>query len=79
MWKLPPGEAPAVGVHAQPNKWYHDVEVGGKEFIQSLEDSHLKSVELKVLPYPIDSFQTTVAAINSFRHENGLTNISFSF
>ena len=56
MCKLPLGEAPCVSIPVavmKANEWYHGVEVGGKEFIQSLQDSHLKLVELKALPYPI--------------------------
>ena len=88
---LQPGEAPSVGANAQnvhmavsPEKareWYHGVEVGGKELILSLEDSHLKSFEWRVPPcYGCSlQFQTAVDSVNSARHEKGLPNITFSF
>ena len=86
-------EAPAVGVQVQkvavsPEKvikWYHGIEVGGKELILSLEDSHLKSFELRVPPPSLYGyqcsfeFQTAVDSINSARHQKGLPNITFSF
>ena len=83
------GEAPAVGAHSQevavsPEKaseWYYGVEVGGKELILSLEDSHLKSFEWRVPSrYGCSvQFQTAVDSVNSARHAKGLPNIAFSF
>ena len=90
-------EAPATSVHTQEmgmsrgnendREWYHSVEVGAKELILSLEDSHLESFEL----IPVFSFtrslgayihslqlQTAIDSVNSARHKKGLPNIHFT-
>ena len=65
-------------------EWYHSVEVGAKELILSLEDSHLESFEL----IPVFSYksslsihplrlQTAIDSVNSARHKKGLPNIHF--
>ena len=66
------------------NEWYHSVEVGAKELILSLEDSHLESFEL--IPYfsstrspnihPLQ-LQAAIDSVNSARHKKGLPSIHF--
>ena len=64
------------------SEWYHDIEVGGKELIMSLEDSHLESVQL--IPFSLSHYehllqlQSTIDSVNSARHKKGLPNINFS-
>ena len=79
------GEAPA-GVHAQevavsPEKaseWYHGVEVGGKQLIMALEDSHLESLQFASFYERPLQLQTAIDSINSARHKKGLPNIHFT-
>ena len=87
------GEAPAMSVHtqeavtlSQEREWYHGVEVGAKELIMSLEDSHLESFELIPLlsssrsqyhdEHPLQ-LQTAIDSVNLARHKKGLHNIHF--
>lgn len=64
--------------------WFYYLEVGGKELILSLEDSHLESFQLIILNESSrfrDSLQikTAVDSVNSARYKKGLPSISFSF
>ena len=87
------GEAPAMSVHtqeavtlSQEREWYHGVEVGVKELIMSLEDSHLELFELIPLlsscrsqyhdEHPLQ-LQTAIDSVNLARHKKGLHSIHF--
>ena len=83
------GEAPVTEERAKV--WLHCVEVGGKELIQSLVDSHIKSLCLmlsnttrsyfkKHHTHQIDqscqALKTTAATVNTTRRQKGLPEIN---
>ena len=84
---IPSGEAPVAEERAK--EWLHCVEVGGKELVQSLEDSHLKELYL-VFDYRIrlyfnkhqleqsrQALKEEAATVNMARREKGLPCIFF--
>ena len=85
MWVLPPRMCVPVQegtIDEKARKWFHGLEVGGKELILSLEDSHLKLFEMR-LPEPSYhgcslEFQTVVDSVSTARQEKGLPSIYFS-
>ena len=88
---IPSGEAPVAEERA--NEWLQCVEVGGKEFVQSLEDSHLQTLYLALdyrthsqLHRHINSHQldqsrqalkATATTVNTARRQKGLPDIDF--
>ena len=86
------GEAPATEERAK--EWLQCVEVGGKELIQSLVDSHLEDLHL-ILYYGTSSYfkehhshqldqsrqalKTTAATVNTTRRQKGLPKIHTIF
>ena len=86
------GEAPVTEERAK--EWLHCVEVGGKELIQSLVDSHLKYLRLILfdetclyfkihhshqLDQSHQALETTAATVNSTRRQKGLPEIYTRF
>ena len=82
------GEAPLTGKRAK--EWLQCVEVGGKELIQSLVDSHLKYLRLFLdygtrsyfeehhsphLDQSCQALKTTAATVNTIRRQKGLPEI----
>ena len=77
------GEAPVTEERAK--EWLQCVEVGGKELIQSLVDSHLKDLYL-ILYYDTrlsceehqshQALETTAATVNTTRRQKGLPEIN---
>ena len=88
---MPSGEAPEARINSgeeRAKEWLQCVEVGGKELVQSLEDSHLQIVYLK-LNYSthsklhqlshqsIQALEATAETVNTAR-QKGLPTIHFS-
>ena len=86
------GEAPVTEERAK--EWLQCVEVGGKELIQSLVESHLENLRLKLdygtrsyfeehLSHQLDqsrqALETTAATVNTTRRQKGLPNIHTIF
>ena len=82
------GEAPVTEERAK--EWLQCVEVGGKELIQSLVDSHLKYLRLFLdygtrsyfeehhsphLDQSCQALKTTAATVNTIRRQKGLPEI----
>ena len=75
------------------NEWMQRVEVGGKELMQSLEDSHLQELTIDIssrmhmtfafAPHQFDlslqALQATAATVNKARRQKGLPAIHTSF
>ena len=86
---MPSGEAPVAEERA--NEWLQCVEVGGKELIQSLEDSHLQTLYLALdyttlsklrhhshqLDQSCKALDATAATVNTARRQKGLPAIDF--
>ena len=83
---MPSNEAPE-----RVKEWLQCVEVGGKELVQSLENSHLQTLDLLLdfttRPYfkehQLDQsrqvLDATAATVNTARRQNGLCDIDFKF
>ena len=82
------GEAPVTEERAM--EWLQSVEVGGKELIQSLVDSHFHNLSLKLfdeihsyfkkhhshqLDQSRQALKTTAATVNTTRRQKGLPEI----
>ena len=88
---MPSGEAPVAEERAK--EWLQCVEVGGKELIQSLEDSHLLMVylaldyttrsklcqQLHQIDQSRQALDATAATVNTARRQKGLPDIYFEF
>ena len=85
---MPSGEAPVAEERAK--EWLQCAEVGGKKLVQSLEDSHLQTLYIK-LYYTTRSYfneheqehqsrqtlKATAATVNTARRQKGLPIIDF--
>ena len=81
---IPPSYAATV---EKANEWLQCVEVGGKNLIQSQEDSQLQTLYLiihGIMPesdirlYVVQALKATAATVNTARHEKGLPHIEFN-
>ena len=93
VMNMPSGEVPVV--EERSKEWLQCVEVGGKELIQSLEDSHLQTLyfafhyttklrlNLRQQSHQLDQLRQALdamaATVNTARRQKGLPDIYYLY